>query len=67
MVTLIYRAEDGDEVSITRDIDPTYPELVNLFYSLSLGIGFSQKTVDNYIDCEYNDFAVSNDCRKNEE
>ena len=60
MVKITIEDEDGQIVEISRDIGPSYVELVNLFYSVSLGMGYSQKTVDDYIDCEYNDFAVSN-------
>lgn len=64
MATLIYKEDDGDEVSITRDIDGTYGELVDMFYSLSLGISFSQKTIDEYLDCSYNDFAITKSYEK---
>ncbi len=60
MATIIFIDDDGAKVEISREIDANYGDLVNLFYSLSLALSYSPEVVDKYLDCEYNDFAVSN-------
>jgi len=52
--------DNSEKIVISRDIEGTYMELANLFYSASIALGYATDTVDKYIDCEYNDFALSN-------
>lgn len=56
----MYDDGDGNKIFIESDISASYGELVNMFYNLSVGAGYSSKTVDEYLDCEYNGFAISN-------
>jgi len=65
MATLFYKDDNGEEVMIKRDIDPIYEDLVNLFYSLSLGAGYTEQTINKFLDCEYNDYAITNDREDN--
>lgn len=49
--------DDGISTIVSGQVC-NYEDLVNLFYRLSLGAGYSEDTVNQYITCEWNDYAA---------
>lgn len=57
MGKLTYEDDDGEITMVSQDIE-NFADLINMFYRLSLGIGYLNATVDRYVACDLNDFTA---------